>query len=52
LLPLLPCHPLHTQLGCPEFTLLVVLLCAGLAQQQLRAVHVYAHSISRVFTGA
>jgi hypothetical protein len=39
------------QVGCLEFTLLVVLLCAGAAQQQMQAVHAYAGSISRVFLG-
>jgi hypothetical protein len=39
------------QVGCPEFTLLVVLLCAGAAQQQMQALHAYAGSISRVFLG-
>lgn len=39
------------QVGCAEFMLLVVLLCAGAAQQQIQAVHAYAGSISRVFLG-
>lgn len=40
-----------TQVGCPEFTLLLMLMTAGVAQQQLQAVHGFAGSISRVFTG-
>uniref|UniRef100_A0A383WNS5 EF-hand domain-containing protein n=1 Tax=Tetradesmus obliquus TaxID=3088 RepID=A0A383WNS5_TETOB len=38
--------------GCPEFTLLVVLMCAAVAGQQMQAVHAYCSSICRVFTGA
>ncbi|WIA28574.1 hypothetical protein OEZ86_011114 [Tetradesmus obliquus] len=38
--------------GCPEFTLLVVLMCAAEAGQQMQAVHAYCSSICRVFTGA
>ncbi|KAF6264489.1 hypothetical protein COO60DRAFT_127462 [Scenedesmus sp. NREL 46B-D3] len=38
--------------GCPEFTLLVVLMCAAVAGQQMQAVHAYHSSICRVFTGA
>jgi len=39
------------QIGCGEFTLLVVLLCAGVAKQQLPALHAYTNSISVAFTG-
>lgn len=39
------------QVGCAEFTLLVVLLCAGAANQHLQAVHAYANCINRVFLG-
>jgi hypothetical protein len=39
------------QVGCAEFTLLVLLLCAGAAHQHLQVVHAYAGSITRVFLG-
>lgn len=44
-------HTTVLQVGCAEFTLLVVLLCAGASQQQLQAVHAYGSSITRVFLG-
>lgn len=39
------------QVGCAEFTLLMLLLCAGAAHQHLQVVHAYAGSITRVFLG-
>jgi hypothetical protein len=39
------------QVGCQEFTLMIVLMCAAVAGQQLQAVHAYHSSICRVFTG-
>jgi len=39
------------QIGCPEFTLAVVLLCAALSQQQLQVLHAYQQHIHKVFTG-
>jgi hypothetical protein len=39
------------QVGCAEFTLLVLLLCSGAAHQHLQVVHAYAGSITRLFLG-
>lgn len=39
------------QVGCPEFTLLVVLMCAALSGQQVPALHACQSTICRVFAG-
>jgi hypothetical protein len=39
------------QVGCQEFTLMIVLMCAAVAGQQMQAVHAYHSSICRVFAG-